>query len=83
MKELFTRAREGPILPSADFLNRYNEADINLDLKKVEDQLSGPKYGGQYNNSLSTRYSSSIVNNNLIFIVYGAILRRYYKAIDY
>lgn len=36
-----------PILPSADFFNRYNEADFNLGLKKLEDQLSGPKYGGQ------------------------------------
>ena len=36
-----------PILPYADFLNRYNEADFNLNLKKVEDQLSGPKYAEQ------------------------------------
>ncbi len=28
-----------PILPSTDFLNRYNEADFNLDSKKLEDQF--------------------------------------------
>jgi len=32
---------------------------------------------------LSTRCSSSVIHNDLIFIVYGAILRRYYKAIGY
>ena len=30
-----------------------------------------------------TRSNSSIIHNDLIFIVYGAILRRYYKAIGY
>ena len=33
--------------------------------------------------NLQGTYSSSIVHNNLIFIVYGVILRRYYKAIGY
>ncbi|EFI39603.1 hypothetical protein HMPREF9010_00667 [Bacteroides sp. 3_1_23] len=32
---------------------------------------------------LPTRCSSSVVHNDLVFIVYGAILRRYYKAVGY
>ena len=32
---------------------------------------------------LPTRCRSSVIHNDLIFIVYGAILQRYYKAISY
>ncbi|EDS16094.1 hypothetical protein BACSTE_00763 [Bacteroides stercoris ATCC 43183] len=32
---------------------------------------------------LPTRCSSSVIHNDLVFIVYGAILRRYYKVIGY
>jgi len=43
MKELLTRRHEGSYPTICRFFNRYNEADFNLGLKKVEDQLSGPK----------------------------------------
>ena len=41
------------------------------------------EYGTEHVGHLPTRCSSSVIHNDLVFIVYGAILRRYYKVIGY